>query len=91
MLFIMTEETIKNTLTETRKQVLSAESHYEIAAKQILEQHEAEMVLFGNWIMLSGYIRCNTSHFWVNMNEKNHSLVYKTTTDLLTLFKNRNK
>ena len=40
----MTEETIKNTLTETRKQVLSAEYHYEIAAKQLLEQHEAEMV-----------------------------------------------
>ena len=41
--FIMTEETIKKVLTETRKQVLSAEYHYEIAAKQLLEQHEAEM------------------------------------------------
>jgi len=83
MLFIMTEETIKNTLTETRKQVLSAESHYEIAAKQILEQHEAEMVLFKEW--------CEEKETAIRIDHYLTKKTYLTTTDLLTLFKNRNK
>ena len=85
----MTEETIKNTLTETRKQVLSAESHYEIAAKQILEQHDAEMVLFAEFIRdfsPAEYARNGEKCWWSDSLQKSFSY-----TDLLTLFKNRNK
>ena len=84
----MTEETIKNTLTETRKQVLSAESHYEIAAKQILEQHESEMVLFADWLRRERYVK-----YFVGVDESyfKEDGTPLPTSELLTLFKNRNK
>ena len=88
----MTEETIKNTLTETRKQVLSAESHYEIAAKQILEQHEAEMVLLLEFVRKmkpTQNLMANQVGKWVI--EFNDESNLATSTDLLTIFKNRNK
>lgn len=70
------------------------------AIKQLLEQHEAEMVEAMNWISEDGWVKYKGVDRWKNDSEialfgvlrtKKYKLQPQTTTDLLTLFKNRNK
>ena len=89
----MTEETIR-AIIET--------DHFDSTKiKKLLEQHEAEMAEAMNWISEEGWVKYKGVDRWKNeetiplpfkgMSTKKYKLPPQTTTDLLTLFKNRNK
>lgn len=64
------------------------------AIKQLLEQHEAEMVEFAEWTSHNALVMI-TKKAWCKRVGYDSPILkcgeIKTTTDLLTLFKNRNK
>jgi len=80
----MTEETIEKIISDW---YLSTPRDISELSEQLLEHHEAEMVLFTEWIR-DNYTLC-VSNKWQLTNNRKAPL--HTTTDLLTLFKNRNK
>lgn len=88
----MTEETILKTLISN---TLFGNSNFNNAAKQLLEQHEAEMMDFTEWKDANYVLFSESPNKYVDRIESNRNpskiLPRFTTTDLLTLFKNRNK
>ena len=82
----MTEETIDDFLEYKSDDY--CKGYYE-GQKQLLEQHDAEMVLFAEFIRdfsPAEYARNGEKCWWSDSLQKSFSY-----TDLLTLFKNRNK
>ena len=88
----MTEETILKTLISN---TLFGNTNFNNAAKQLLEQHEAEMMDFTEWKDANYVLFSESPNKYVDRIESNRNpskiLPRFTTTDLLTLFKNRNK
>ena len=82
----MTEKTIDDFLEYKSDDY--CKGYYE-GQKQLLEQHDAEMVLFAEFIRdfsPAEYARNGEKCWWSDSLQKSFSY-----TDLLTLFKNRNK
>lgn len=83
----MIEETIEKMISDW---YLSTPRDISELSEQLLEQHEAEMVLFADWV--EDNFNCD------GKNDKGENIYvyigdgkFYTATDLLTLFKNRNK
>ena len=72
-----------------------AEPQFDELKKQLLEQHEAEMMDFTEWKDANYVLFSESPNKYVDRIESNRNpskiLPRFTTTDLLTLFKNRNK
>lgn len=87
----MTEETIKNIIDES---IIDDTETINRITKQLLEQHEAEMVEFAEWTSHNALVMI-TKKAWCKRVGYDSPILkcgeIKTTTDLLTLFKNRNK
>ena len=83
----MTEETIEKMISDW---YLSTPRDISELSEQLLEQHEAEMVKFLDWAMnnTDDYFQGTESYRWI---VNSHHDISMSTTDLLTLFKNRNK
>ena len=83
----MTEETIEKMISGW---YLSTPRDISELSEQLLEQHEAEMVKFLDWAMnnTDDYFQGTESYRWI---VNSHHDISMSTTDLLTLFKNRNK
>ena len=81
----MTEETIKILFKLKRGEITATDAN-----NLINEQHDAEMVLFAEWIMnnVDDSFQGKDSYQWIVDSRYEPSI---PTTDLLTLFKNRNK
>jgi len=93
----MTEETILKTLISN---TLFGNANFNNAAKQLLEQHEAEMMDFTEWKDANYVLFSESPNKYVDRIESIGSILDRnpskilprfTTTNLLTLFKNRNK
>ncbi len=84
----MTEETIEKMISDW---YLSTPRDISELSEQLLEQHEAEMVEFTDWVDDNKYFKLNYEDWYGGNDESGIYFVAKTTTDLLTLFKNRNK
>ncbi len=86
----MTEETIKDAID---KSIIECGEPYS-ADTAILEQHEAEMVEFAEWTSHNALVMI-TKKAWCKRVGYDSPILkcgeIKTTTELLTLFKNRNK
>lgn len=81
----MTEEKIEKQLSDW---YLTAPKGLNELAKSLSEQHEAEMALFADWLRRERYVK-----YFVGVDESyfKEDGTPLPTTDLLTLFKNRNK
>jgi len=83
----MTEETIAKTLEIGIVVLPNGEYLSSIAVNQIIQQHEAEMILFAEWCDDCFFQRLNGTY----VHKFKDNIEANDTTDLLTLFKNRNK
>lgn len=81
----MIEETIKADISHW---YLTAPKGLNELAKSLSEQHEAEMVLFNQFTFDKGYMWSREREIYINWDDTQPSLL---PSELLTLFKNRNK
>ena len=81
----MTEKTIDDFLEYKSDDY--CKGYYE-GQKQLLEQHDAEMVLFADWLRRERYVK-----YFVGVDESyfKEDGTPLPTSELLTIFKNRNK
>ncbi len=81
----MTEEKIEKQLSDW---YLTAPKGLNELAKSLSEQHDAEMVLFADWLRRERYVK-----YFVGVDESyfKEDGTPLPTSELLTLFKNRNK
>ena len=81
----MTEEKIEKQLSDW---YLTAPKGLNELAKSLSEQHDAEMVLFADWLRRERYVK-----YFVGVDESyfKEDGTPLPTSELLTIFKNRNK
>ena len=82
----MTEETIEKMISDW---YLSTPRDINELSEQLLEQHEAEMVEFAEWISRKNWYEQSIQGYWCESGAGKMDAI--ATTDLLTIFKNRNK